>query len=145
MIIAVMVLVMVAVEVVVSSLFFILGTVLWLSDLLAPVWLLYIFNRCRQKNCRLWLSWVVASTFVLVQAWIVGSLVGFNVGMYFVLIPSILFASVLTPGLLEIMFDSFMAKLLIVYLFPLLWFVALPAFIFYVYKKRNNNNATLCL
>ena len=82
------------------------------------------------------MSWTAASSFVLVQAWIVGSLTGFNAGMYFVMVPSILPATVLTPELLEMMFDSFTAKLLIVYLFPLVWFVVFPSVILYFYKKR---------
>lgn len=61
---------------------FAFGTVLYFSDLLFPLWLIGILIISRIIGWEVWKACFFASTFCLTQAYIVATIIGYNIGAY---------------------------------------------------------------
>ncbi len=68
--------------------------ILLFSDLVAPLWMVIIMGYLMDRGFSAWKAWIIASTFCVVQAYVVAKLVGWNIGGYVIIfisaIPSML-------------------------------------------------------
>ncbi len=86
-----------------------------------------------------WLLWLLASGFVYVQAFVVAHTVGWNIGAYAMMIPSILLIEFLKPEYIEWSTLPKYQMLGMLYAVSLFWFVILPATVLYFYQMKNND------
>ena len=57
----------------------------YFSDMLFPVWWIGLIVFLRHKKCPMWAAWFLSTSFILMQAFVVGKMIGFNFGMYLVI------------------------------------------------------------
>jgi hypothetical protein len=85
----------------------------------------------KRKDISTWKAWGIASTFCLVQAYLVAKIIGSNLGGYFIVllavIPSIIFGK-------EIISDAVTAYLF--WIIPPLVFIVIPMSILFLIQKQ---------
>lgn len=104
--------------------------ILFLSDLLFPVWLIVLMRALKKRGLPSWKAWSVSSTFCIVQAYIVAKTTGWNLGGYLIIlvasIPSFLLGDdKVSPEVTAVLF----------WIIPPILFVVLPSLILYLFAK----------
>ena len=112
------------------------AVLLYLSDLLFPVWLALIYWLCTRKGVPRWKAWLAASTFVFAQAQVVARVVGWNLGFYtllaFGLLPVVILERV-APG--SAAAEVIGGDLPVIWVSPLLLFVLTPSFLLFCFAR----------
>lgn len=102
-----------------------------ISDLLFPIWLVGLMIILKKKGVKTWKAWSIASTFCLIQAYLVAKIIGWNLGGYLMVflsaIPEIVLGKKIVP-------DSVTAILF--WIIPPLVFIIMPALILFLREKR---------
>ncbi len=106
-------------------------TLLLISDFLFPIWFVVLMIVLKKKDISTWKAWGIASTFCLVQAYLVAKVVGWNLGGYVIIfissLPSILFGK-------EIVSESI--TLILFWIIPPLVFVIFPTLALFLLQKH---------
>jgi len=106
-------------------------TIFIISDLLFPVWWIVLMIVLVKKGFSSWKAWGIASTFCVVQAYLVAKFIGWNLGGYFLAlissIPSLLFGGTKAK-------DTTQPDVWFWILPPLL-LIAIPMFVLYLISK----------
>lgn len=123
---------------------FALGTFLFISDLLFPVWLIGIIIYLKRKKWAIWKAWGVASTFCLGQAYFVAKFIGWNVGAYTLIWPGSLISSLffdLPSGTTITSYLTPFQLFLVFGIAPPVTIIIIPTLIlFFISKVSQNNN-----
>ena len=106
----------------------IVGILFFLSDLLSPIWI-YLLSKYLYKirEWKMWQSWLIASSLGIVQSYLVGKYIGWNLSsqLFIVLVTTLFDIKKITQ------FDM----MTIVYTISLLIFVIAPTSILYIVEK----------
>jgi len=119
-----------------------LGVILYFSDLLFPLWLAGILIYLRNKGWCKWKAWSVASTFCLVQAYIVAKTIGYNVGAYVLIGIGLIASSIFNKLLINTSITKYFTPLHLdieFWVAPPIVIVILPAFVLYVISKLSKD------
>jgi hypothetical protein len=108
-------------------------TIFLISDLLSPVWWIALMIILVRKGFDGWKAWGIASTFCVVQAYLVAKFIGWNLGGYFLAfissIPSFLFGRERPGGSSGSQPDIWF------WVLPPLLLIAVPMLVLYVVSK----------
>ena len=100
------------------------------SDLVAPLWMVIIMGYLMDRGLSAWKAWIIASTFCVVQAYVVAKVIGWNIGGYVITfiaaIPSMLSGK---PYNVNNDFDYWF------WVLPPLALVVIPALLIYINSK----------
>ena len=119
--------------VVIDYLLGVLMFVLWIADMFFPLWLVKLYTFGRQKRWSRARSWLVASSLVYLFICIVANLVGWNIGMYALMIPTFF----LVDGVNHLVaFEYDTVNLWVFCNVSFSWFVLFPAGILGLYEKK---------
>lgn len=112
--------------------------VLFISDLLFPLWLIAFMIVLKKKGVKTWKAWGISSTFCTIQAYIVAKTTGWNLGGYLVILvaslPSIILGNDKVP-------DNVTSVLF--WIMPPLVFVIIPMLVLYLLSKRKASRRNL--
>ncbi len=106
-----------------------------ISDFLFPIWLVVLIVILKRRGISIWKAWGIASTFCLVQAYVVAKIIGWNLGGYLIILvsslPSIVFGK-------EVISDAVTERL--TWIIPPLVFIIIPMTILFL-KNRYKTTA----
>jgi len=112
----------------------------FISDLLFPIWLLVILFICMKMNIDVWKGWLIASTFCMLQSFLVAKFIGWNAGIYFIYFLSI-------APLAETEWFTNEQLSILFYVAPPIVMILAPAIILYflqkIISKKNENNTSI--
>lgn len=109
--------------------------ILFVSDLLFPLWLLILMRVLKKRGLPAWKAWSISSTFCIVQAYIVAKTTGWNLGGYLI----ILAASVPSFLLGDDKVSSAVTAVLF-WIIPPIAFILLPTLILYLLSKGKSES-----
>jgi L-lactate permease len=109
----------------------ILKTIFVVSDLLFPLWLIGFMFILKRKGVRTWKAWIIASTFCLVQAYLIAKTVGWNLGGYLIVFVSSVPSIVLGKEIVSEEITTFLF-----WIIPPLVYIIMPAFVLFLREKR---------
>jgi hypothetical protein len=111
----------------------IITAILYISDLLFPLWWFLIMRFSMKRGLKAWQAWGIASTFCIVQADLVAKLIGWNLGAYtfglVALAPELLFGH-LEQATFEYLY----------WILPPLVLTLLPMLLLYAVEKYRDKN-----
>lgn len=105
-------------------------TVLLISDLLFPLWLIVLMIILKKYGVSTWKAWGLASTFCLVQAYLVAKVIGWNLGGYLIVFVSSVPEMILGKGKIP----EGIANALF-WIIPPIALIVIPSLILYLLSK----------
>lgn len=109
----------------------------WFFELLFPLWGIVLTILLSKKGVAVWKAWGLVSTFFVLEVYLVGIFLGYNLGIYFFAlissVPSIIYENITNTGPVSQELDAWF------WILPPLVLIVIPTLILYLMNAGCSN------